>query len=61
MSVAQWRNFIAARDAYNRLKENLVSSGEDEKIMTLPPPKGHVSLKGVYLSAPSNQLQPHTF
>ena len=22
MSVAQWRNFIAARDAYNRLKEN---------------------------------------
>jgi PrtD family type I secretion system ABC transporter len=52
MAVAQWRNFIAVRDAYKRINDMVDGHPEEHEVMDLPAPVGEVSLKEVYVRAP---------
>ena len=52
MAVSQWRNFIGARDAFNRLNDILESEPDEQNVMELPAPRGSVSLQSVFLAPP---------
>ena len=52
MAVAQWKNFIGARDAYNRMNEVVDSLPDDADPMELPPPVGNISLQGIFVAPP---------
>ncbi len=52
MAVSQWRNFIGARDAFNRLNDILESEPDEQNVMELPAPQGSVSLQSVFLAPP---------
>jgi PrtD family type I secretion system ABC transporter len=56
MAVAQWRNFIGVRDAYNRINEMVDGHPDELKVMDLPPPTGKVSLQSVYVKAPEQPV-----
>lgn len=51
-SIAHWRSFISARSAYGRLSRLLVEYDINRKRMTLPAPKGKVSVEGMTLVPP---------
>ena len=44
MAVAQWRNFINARDAYNIINRMVDGQPENPEVMDLPAPTGTLSL-----------------
>jgi PrtD family type I secretion system ABC transporter len=52
MAVSQWKNFIAVRDAYNRINDMVDGHPEEPEVMDLPAPVGKVSLNGVFIKAP---------
>jgi ATP-binding cassette, subfamily C, bacterial len=52
IAVANWRGFIAARAAYDRIKTLLGLIPEDSKKMKLPPPSGDISVENVTAGAP---------
>ena len=56
MAVAQWRNFISVRDAYNRLNELVEGYPEPPELMDLPPPLGNISLNQVFIKAPEQPV-----
>ena len=67
-AISTWRSMIAARGAYERVKEQLDESEPRGRAMPLPPPSGRLSVEGVSfvhpgaeaptLRAVSFQLQP---
>lgn len=50
--VGGWRNFIAARQSYQRLKSSLDGMDKVGDLVQLPAPEGHVSFAGVTKLAP---------
>ena len=50
--VGGWRNFIAARQSYQRLHSNLEGMEKGADLVQLPDPKGQVSFAGVTKMAP---------
>ncbi len=52
MAVAQWRSFIAVRDAYKRIDGIVSDQPEEPEVMDLPTPNGNISLKDVYVVPP---------
>lgn len=52
MAVGQWKGFINARNAHGRLKELFEALPEDVARMSLPAPKGDISLEQVVVAAP---------
>lgn len=50
--IATWKQFGSARSAYNRLDKLLEAHPEKAKVMSLPAPKGAVSVEGVVLVPP---------
>ncbi len=52
MAVAQWRTFIAARGAFNRINELVGDYPEKAEVMDLPDPIGKISVEKVFVSAP---------
>lgn len=55
--VAQWRTVVNVRDAYQRLELVLSSFPLREAGMSLPPPKGALSVEGVVAGAPGSPVQ----
>ncbi len=54
--ITQWKHVVAARDAYERLNNLLTNIPERPVGMSLPAPKGQLSIEGVTATAPGSPL-----
>ena len=54
MAIGQWKGFINARAAYNRLNLFYKAVPALEESLQLPDPKGHISMQGVTMLAPGS-------
>lgn len=54
--VQHWRSFVAARGAYTRLRDTLRETPADQVNMSLPEPKGHLSVEHVVAAPPGSKL-----
>ncbi|NKD88601.1 type I secretion system permease/ATPase [Haematospirillum sp. 15-248] len=52
LAVANWKGFLNARSAFDRVQTLLRSTPEDKERMALPRPDGRVSLQGVFVVPP---------
>ena len=52
-AIANWRNFIGARQAYGRLNLILDGKGSAPNLIALPDPKGHLDVSNVVKMKPS--------
>ncbi len=52
MLVGTWKGFSVARAQYERLGQLLENIPEDAESMSLPDPKGNLSVEGVYVTPP---------
>jgi len=52
IGIANWKGFVAARNAFERLEKLLAIYPEHQSGMQLPPPKGHVQVESVVVAAP---------
>ena len=50
--VAQWKTFLQARSAYERITELLTVLPAEAQRMRLPPPQGHLSVQGIVVVPP---------
>ncbi|WP_085033291.1 type I secretion system permease/ATPase [Ensifer aridi] len=57
VAMGSWRNFLATRIAYDRLKLRLQGIPAEPPRTRLPEPYGHISLKHVSYSAPGTKAQ----
>ena len=55
--IAHWRVVVNARDAIERLDKFIASIPEIPEKMTLPPPKGDLSVEGILVAAPNSRSQ----
>jgi len=55
MAVGNWKGFVAARGAYRRLKVLFMVAGGTVSRMSLPRPKGAVSVEGAIATAPGQK------
>jgi ATP-binding cassette, subfamily C, type I secretion system permease/ATPase len=55
IAVANWRGFIAARAAYDRIRTLLALIPAETKKMALPAPSGDISVENVIAGAPGTQ------
>ena len=54
VAVSTWKNFVSARESYNRLSEVLSSYEENLPSVSLPPPKGSLSVENIMVRAPNS-------
>lgn len=54
--ILQWKQVVAARDAYARLDDLLTRVPVKAQAMSLPPPKGTLTVEGVVAAAPGTQV-----
>jgi ATP-binding cassette subfamily C exporter for protease/lipase len=54
--IGMWKQVVNARDAYERLDKLLQAVPPKQPGMTLPPPKGHLSVEGVVAGAPGSPV-----
>lgn len=54
-AVSQWRSFVAARASYGRLKETLSTQTARGPQLSLPKPKGHISVQSLTLVPPGSE------
>ena len=54
-AVGQWRGFVNARTAYQRLNELLANTTENKDNMPLPAPKGHLAAERVVVAPPGSR------
>ena len=54
--VAQWRAVVNVRDAYARLDQMLEAVPKREPGMSLPPPKGRLTVEAVFANAPGSPV-----
>jgi len=52
LAIGQWRSFVAARQAWARLKTMIAQQPEKSEPMALPPPKASLTLHQVTVSVP---------
>lgn len=55
MAVGNWKGFVNARTAYERLQELLRNNPPDRERMSLPRPEGHLSLQQVVVVPPGSK------
>ncbi|HWW47014.1 MAG TPA: type I secretion system permease/ATPase [Xanthobacteraceae bacterium] len=55
MAVSQWKAFLAARSAYDRINQLLTAVPEEAERMRLPAPKGQMTLENVFVTPPGAQ------
>lgn len=55
--VSTWRQFISARQSYNRLKELLLTYPPQPQRLPLPVPKGEISVENLVVVAPNTQKE----
>jgi len=51
-AVGQWKQFVAARQAHQRLTNIFGNLDDEEERMQLPTPKGHLAVQGLVATAP---------
>lgn len=51
--IANWRNFVGARQAYARLNLVMAGKGEAPELIQLPEPKGHLDVRNVVKMKPA--------
>ena len=56
LAVSQWKNFVAARNSYGRLKQLIESYPEEVEKMALPAPQGKIDLQGAFVTPPGSQV-----
>jgi PrtD family type I secretion system ABC transporter len=54
-AVGQWRGFVNARTAYQRLNELLANTTENKDNMPLPAPRGHLAAERVVVAPPGSR------
>jgi energy-coupling factor transporter ATP-binding protein EcfA2 len=54
MAVANWKGFIAARSAFDRIRTLFKAVGAKQEKMSLPAPIGQLAVQGLVTGAPSN-------
>ncbi|MTW20209.1 type I secretion system permease/ATPase [Allochromatium palmeri] len=54
--IGGWKGFLAARSAYKRLHDLLLSIPERPRYMSLPAPDGRITLEGVLAAPPGSNL-----
>ncbi|HAR97246.1 MAG TPA: type I secretion system permease/ATPase [Deltaproteobacteria bacterium] len=54
VAVSTWKNFVNARESYDRLSEVLSSYEENLPSVSLPPPKGSLSVENIMVKAPNS-------
>ena len=54
-AVAQWKQFISARQAYARLNQIFTQMPEDNEKLQLPTPEGHLTVENLALTAPGGK------
>lgn len=54
LAIGNWKGVVAARAAYERLKETVVALAEAPEPMPLPPPKATLKVEGITVAAPSS-------
>ncbi len=57
MAIGTWKQFVSARDSYKRLEELIRAFPEREKGMSLPVPKGRLSVSNVVVVPPGSTQQ----
>jgi ATP-binding cassette subfamily C protein len=55
MAVANWKGFLAARSAYDRIRSLLKIMPDDLAKMPLPPPRGAVSVENIVAAPPGSK------
>jgi PrtD family type I secretion system ABC transporter len=55
LAIAQWKNFVAARQARTRLEDVLGMINADAEVTALPAPKESISIEGITAAAPGSQ------
>jgi len=55
MAISTWKQSISTRSAYQRLEEILQSAPPRGETLSLPAPRGELSLENVFASAPGSQ------
>jgi ATP-binding cassette subfamily C protein len=55
MAVANWKLFIAARAAFERIRGLLIMLPEETPKMALPPPEGHISVENIIAAPPGSK------
>lgn len=54
LAIGNWRGFVAARQAYARLKETIVALGKLPDRIDLPPPAASLKVEKITVAAPGN-------
>lgn len=54
LAIANWKNFVSARAAYNRLKETVVALSQVREPMPLPVPTRSLKVENITVAAPSS-------
>jgi ATP-binding cassette, subfamily C, bacterial exporter for protease/lipase len=54
--IGSWKQFLAARSAYERLEQLLKAFPARDPGMPLPPPRGHLTVENVVAAAPGTQV-----
>ncbi|MFC6447533.1 type I secretion system permease/ATPase [Shinella zoogloeoides] len=54
LAIANWKNFVSARAAYNRLKETVVALSQARRPMPLPVPVRSLKVENITVAAPSS-------
>jgi ATP-binding cassette subfamily C exporter for protease/lipase len=54
--VTQWRGVVGARDAWQRLEQLLQQVPPQPPVMSLPAPRGALSVEGVIVASPGTQV-----
>lgn len=54
-AVGQWKSFVAARGAWSRLQSLFNATKENEDKMTLPEPKGALSVESIIVAPPGSK------
>lgn len=55
LMIGSWKGFSSARSAHQRLQELLRGCASSSNPMPLPAPKGHLSVEGIFVTAPGSQ------
>jgi ATP-binding cassette subfamily C protein len=54
LAIGNWKGFVAARAAYQRLKETVVVLAETGEAMPLPPPTSSLKVENITVAAPGS-------
>lgn len=52
-SIGLWRNFISARESYNRITALIAVADDEEEVMSLSPPAGRISVEQLSYAVPN--------